>query len=522
MFSSAIKSFSSNIGSNYSIAPQSSSHSGPWKIYDAKKKGSGKQVSVFVFDRKSLEPQGGGFGRQGSASSLKRVHDEVVDRLKREASSLARLRHPSILELVEPVEETRTGGLMFATELVTASLGTVLHDKDQKGGLGGRYVSEESDGGGQRRKEFELDELEIQKGLLQVGKGLEFLHESANLVHANITPEAIFINAKSDWKLSGLGFATPPDNATGATSVAPMSLSEVLNYDARLPRSVQLNLNYASPDFVLDTNITHSADLFSLGLVLIALYNSPHQSPIETSYSVSTYRRLFSTPSSIPTHNNNFHCSGTLPDGIKSDLLPKLITRRPAQRYGAREFQQARYFDNVLVSTMRFLDTLPAKTPAEKSQFMRGLPRILAQFPKSVLEKKILTALLEETKDVELLTLILQDAFKCVQLVPDPTRAVSQQILPKLRTVFLTPTKGQQSDRMSLKEGGLVVVLDNISLIVKNCSSQQLKEGEHLIKWQNENATDRTRCSSNHFRRSRISNPFASRPFSPDFAGDSA
>ena len=478
MFSSALKSFTSNICSNYSIASQPSSTSGPWRIFDAKKKGTGKAVSVFIFDRKSLEPQNAGFGRQGSSSSIKRAHDEVVDRLKKEASSLARLRHPSILELAEPVEETRSGGLMFATEPVTASLGTVLEDQDQQGGRGSRYVTDEAESGGRRRREFEIDELEIQKGLLQVGKGLEFLHESANLVHCNLTPEAIFINAKSDWKISGLAFSSPPDNATGATAIAPISLAEALNYDARLPRSVQLNIDYTSPDFVLDTNITQAADMFSLGLVITALYNSPHKSPIETGYSTSTFKRVFSTPSSIPTHNNNFQCSGQLPASIKSDLLPKLITRRPAQRYGAREFQQAQYFDNVLVSTMRFFDSLPAKTPSEKSQFMRGLPRILAQFPKSVLEKKILPALLEETKDLDLLSLVLQNAFKCVELSANNRRAVSEQVIPKLRSVFLSGTKGQQSDRTSLREVGLVVILDNVSMIANNCSAQQFKEGK--------------------------------------------
>jgi SCY1-like protein 2 len=42
----------------------------------------------------------------------------------------------------------------------------------------------------------ELDEIEIQKGLIQIGKALQFLHESAKLVHSNLTPEAIVVNAK--------------------------------------------------------------------------------------------------------------------------------------------------------------------------------------------------------------------------------------------------------------------------------------------------------------------------------------
>lgn len=202
MFSNALKSFQSNISGNYTLNTQPTSYSGPWKIYDAKKKSTGKAVSVFVFEKKSLDPPGGaGLGGRSGASQLKRAHEEVVERLKKEASSLARLRHPSVLELAEPVEETRGGGLMFATEPVTASLAGLLQEKDEQekaGGVGGRrsrYVIEESDGQ-KRRRELEIDELEIQKGLLQISKGLEFLHESAGLVHGNLTPEAIFINAK--------------------------------------------------------------------------------------------------------------------------------------------------------------------------------------------------------------------------------------------------------------------------------------------------------------------------------------
>lgn len=199
-FSSAVKSFTSNIGSNYTLSSSPSSTSGPWKIYDAKKKSTGKPASVFVFEKKSLEPQGGGFGPRSASGNVKKAHEEVLERLKKEASSLARLRHPCILELAEPVEETRSGGLMFATEPVTASLAGLLQDKDEQergsgpGGRGSRYVVEED--GTRRRRELEIDELEIQKGLLQVAKGLDFLHESAGLVHANLTPEAIFVNAK--------------------------------------------------------------------------------------------------------------------------------------------------------------------------------------------------------------------------------------------------------------------------------------------------------------------------------------
>lgn len=200
MFSSAFKSISAtNITGNYTISSNPTSTAGPWKIYDAKKKSTGKSYSVFVFDKKSLDSHGSSLGRSGAASFKKTV-EEVVERLRKEASSLAKLRHPSILELVEPVEDTRGGGLQFVTEAVTASLSSVLHEKDEQervgpGGRSSRFVTEDSDGV-KRRRELEIDELEIQKGLLQISKALEFLHENAGLVHGNLTPDAVLINAK--------------------------------------------------------------------------------------------------------------------------------------------------------------------------------------------------------------------------------------------------------------------------------------------------------------------------------------
>jgi SCY1-like protein 2 len=150
-----------------------------------------------------------------------------------------------------------------------------------------------------------------------------------------------------------------------------------------------MNLDYCSPDFVLDSNLNTGADMFSLGLLIVALYNSPHTSPLQTNSSVSSYKRLFASSSAIPSTSNGFLSSRPLPKDLTSSVLPRLITRRPAQRMTAKEFQQSAYFDNILISTIRFLDSLPAKTPNEKSQFMRGLSRVLPSFPKSVLEKKV-------------------------------------------------------------------------------------------------------------------------------------
>ncbi|KAL8837192.1 MAG: hypothetical protein Q9176_005823 [Flavoplaca citrina] len=480
MFSSALKSFTSNISANYTISSTPTTICGAWKVYDGKKKSTGKVVSIFVFERKSLDPQAGGLGPRSSSSSLKRVHEEVIARVKKESNLLARLRHPSILELAEPIEDTRSGGLMFATEPVTASLAGLLEDKDAQEKVGGvagrpsRFVVQDENGQLQRR-ELEIDELEIQKGLLQVAQGLEFLHESAGLVHGNLTPDSIYVNAKSDWKIAGLAFAGPPDTSSTPSNIPPISLSEVLYHDPRLPRSLQLNMDYTSPDFVMDTNVSSAADMFSLGLVVLALYNSPHTSPLKTNSNVTAYKKIFDSSSSTPSSTNNFLSSRPLPKDLLTSVLPRLITRRPGQRMNAREFQQSQFFDNILVSSIRFLDALPAKSPNEKSQFMRGLSKILNQFPRSVLEKKVLPALLEEMKDRELLFVVLQNVFKIIKSLPSGRRVFVEKVIPKLRETFIGP-KGSTNERDTAKEAGLVIVLENLELIGQSCSGKEFKE----------------------------------------------
>ncbi|KZZ93518.1 Protein kinase-like domain protein [Ascosphaera apis ARSEF 7405] len=504
MFANALKSFQSNINSNYQYSPHPAFVSGPWKVHDGKKKSTGDPASIFILDKKSLQntTSSTGFGNNASRTSsanggsgYKRVQEEAIQRLKKEASSLARLRHPSILQVLEPVEETRNGGLMFATEPVTASLSIILQEKDDQdiasGGRASRYTSASDSGPSYHRRELEIDEIEIQKGLLQVAKALEFLHESAGLVHGNLNPNAIYVNTKSDWKLSGLGFSGPPDDGSMDTntttrsnaSVPPIALSEVLHHDPRLSPSVQLDIDFTSPDFVIDANVSPAADMYSLGLLIVALYNSPHRSPIKSNQNPTTYRKLISSSSSIPSASNSFLCSRPIPQALKTSVLPNLLARRPAQRLNSREFQQSKYFDNVLVSTIRFLESFPAKTQNEKAQFLRGLRRVLDEFPGAVLQRKVLPALLEETKDRELLPLLLQNVMKIIKAIPGAIKVVPEIILPKFKEIFLSGHggKNEDKDRDSNRDAALMVILSDLPLLAENCSGRQFKEGESIV-----------------------------------------
>ncbi|KAK9454755.1 kinase-like domain-containing protein, partial [Dipodascopsis uninucleata] len=422
MFSSALKSLSSNIAAHYSVSPTVSFQAGPWSVYDAKRRGSGRLVSVFVFEKRKLD--------SSLRSSVRGELEEICVRLRKEASFLAKLRHPSVLEIVEPVEEGRSS-ITFVTERVTACLTSVI-DKKAAFAAGARLSDED------------VDEVEIQKGLLQLAKGLEFLHFSAGLIHLNLVPSSVFVNVKSDWKLSGFGFSE--DIRGDAREYM------VEQFDNRIPKPLQFDIDYAAPELVIDHLLDPANDMFSLGSLIHAIYTT--SPPVKSNQNINTYKNTIvqslriSYRSKFPTY--------------LTEVLPQLLTRRPTERMSSRDFQESRYFDNILVNTIRFLDSFPAKTVTEKHAFMRGLSKVLSQFPNSVLQKKILPTLVDELdKDESLVGLILTNILEIGRNMSQ--LSFSNRILPGLK-------------KMKDISAGQMVLLEKIDIVKSRVNGREFKD----------------------------------------------
>ncbi|KAI0244773.1 Protein kinase domain-containing protein ppk32, partial [Massospora cicadina] len=273
------------------------------------------------------------------------------------------------LRVTESVEETRLS-LTFAAEPLQICLSNLLaHD-----------LSVDTD--------YQLDALEIQKGLLQLTKALQFCHNDAKLVHGNVTPSALFITPEGDWKLGGFGFCTYLQYSNDETAQVTY-----FEHDSNLPPSCQQNLDYAAPEFVLDSHRCFEGDLFALGCLIYAVFNSG-KALLKTRNNLLTYRNAVARLNTLPLDNT--------PKPFEA-LVRKLTARQPSERPSANAIESSPAFDNLLVKTMRFLETLAGHPPEHKVNFFLGLRDILPQFPERLLLKKILPALLEETKATELL-----------------------------------------------------------------------------------------------------------------------
>ncbi|SCZ90255.1 BZ3500_MvSof-1268-A1-R1_Chr9g10767 [Microbotryum saponariae] len=441
------------VSSSSSSAPIRSLQIGPWKVERASHNSSGKQVSIWSCDKSSLVAPTGALKRDPNAA---RRLEKAVETLKKEAASLSRLRHPCILEMAEPIEETRSV-ITFATEPVTASLrqaiaasastssaaGSISRGSDRRNG------SSSSSAAMQQQSDLELDEVEIQKGLSQLAKGLQFLHESAKTIHGNLTPEAVVINAKGDWKLSGFGLSIPLFGPDGVATKW-----EFPGYDHALPATVQRNydfigtcrsrlimithttersiLHLTAPEYILDeANPTPANDMYSLGCILHSIHTHAGP-PFQNRQSLSNARTNIEEGLSRGMVRPQWR---RLTEEAQS-ALGQLVTRYPNQRISAAGFLAHGYFSSLLVSTLNFIarDAFASQSTEAQTGFLKGLLNVLPQFSDKVNRRKVLPSLLEETNKTHLIPFLLPNIAYIGQRMD--VDAFRSQVLPHLIPLF--------------------------------------------------------------------------------------
>ncbi|KIL69577.1 hypothetical protein M378DRAFT_683459 [Amanita muscaria Koide BX008] len=393
---------------------------GLWKVQPAFHKVTNKRVSVWSFDKRGPDMDRLGPG----------ARERIVEVLKAEASALSRLRHPSILEMAEPLEETRSE-LTFASEPILASLELSIPYQ------------------GRPSPAVELDEVEIQKGILQICKGLSFLHSSAQLIHSNISPESIIINNAGDWKISGLGLTIP------LTSNGAPTRWEFPVFDGRIPSYVQRSFDYIAPEYALDEQLVTASDMYSLGCLLYAVHCKGNP-PFKNHGSLGALRENAGKP--LPGLERL--------DGDLQVMLRSLITRHYGNRPNPTTLPSHPFFSSLPVSTLSFLDrsNFTAKTREEKISFMKGLVGVLERFSQGLRTRKILPSLLEEMKDTQLLPYILPNVFSISNGLSSAQFA--NMVLPSLRPLFAVKEPPQN----------MLTLLENLSILQSKTEKSVFKE----------------------------------------------
>lgn len=279
-------------------------------MYSGFKKSTKQEVSIFVLEKKQLD------------RFSKEDRDNMLEILKRGVQQLTKIRHPHVLTVQHPLEESRES-LAFATEPVFSSLANVLSDN--------------------ARSEKKLFDIEIKHGILQLIEGLKFLHSDAKIVHRNLTPESIIINKQRSWKLFGFDFCLAGQQKSDGTYFWTHT-----EYTSSSHVFTQPSLDYMAPEVALNSSVSPENDLFSFGVLIHAAFTGGKPLRVFSS-DYSAFRRYATeiNQGKLPRLQN-------IPAEL-NDNLKGLLHASPTHRMKLHEFAQVSFASNIFYGAFSFV-----------------------------------------------------------------------------------------------------------------------------------------------------------------------
>ena len=368
-----------------------------WKIYHGTHKVRKQEVCIFVFEKKGLDKY------------PKSEQSEILLTLKCEAHTLQKFKHPSLLSVVESfVEDKNTLG--FVTERFDYSLNSwMTNAKPSK--------------------------LEIKQMVIELSKTILFLHNDAHVVHNNLNPDVIFIDANNKIKISGLSFSIEDPPIQGGdidiSNYRPQSMANINTQNSVLSLP---DLSFVAPELVLNNKCYYSSDMFSLGLIIYQILkdhlgdNKTHLFMKLNSNSVNTYKNFMNSFDSYLSSKLKF-------ENDDNFLLSKLLQRQYNARPRVRDIIDTPWFNDPKLKALNFVMNLESNDQKKNVEFLEKLPKIVGMFEKKIIVKRFLPALLKAIKVETLINPCLPAIFSICES-PSFNIDFGREIWPKLKDLF--------------------------------------------------------------------------------------
>ncbi|XP_069020908.1 SCY1-like protein 2 isoform X1 [Embiotoca jacksoni] len=404
-----------------------------WRIYNGTKKSTKQEVAVFVFDKKMIDKY------------QKFDKDQIIDSLKRGVQQLTRLRHPRLLTVQHPLEESRDC-LAFCTEPVFASLSNVLGQWDNLPSPVPNDI-----------KEYKLYDVETKYGLLQISEGLSFLHSGVKMVHGNLCLENIILNKSGAWKIMGFDYSISSNNPSEAELKYTCK-----EWEPNLPPLCLPNPEYLAPEYILSVSCDSASDMYSLGVVMHAVFNEGkpvfqvNKHDIFKSFS----RQLDQLSSMSPAVLNK------IPEDVR-EHVKMLLSVTPNVRPDADQMTKIPFFDDIGAVTLQYFDSLFQRDNLQKSQFYKGLPKVLPKLPKRVVVYRILPALTSEFVNPDMVPFVLPNVLLIAEECTKEEYV--RLIMPDLTPVFKQQEPVQASNMI------LLIFLQKMDLLLTKTPSEEIK-----------------------------------------------
>ncbi|SCU98769.1 LAFA_0G20054g1_1 [Lachancea sp. 'fantastica'] len=371
----------SGISSNYSYSSSPTFTVEPWNVHTGRPKSSGSsstsstapKVSIFIFDKSKFENHllTTGSIKSRTSSRDKQFIRSAYDVLRAQVSQLAKLKHPNVLALIEPLEE-HSKNFIFVSEYVSGSVESSVLDAKPEDNFEVLAMS----GSGN---------VITQRGIQQISQGLDFIHNRAGSVLLDLRPASVLINENSDWKLCGFGHLTKLPSGSNTGQYSP-------DFDPRYAPFMHIPLDYSAPELILENMLSPRNDYFSLGLLIYFLFYKTHLFSCKDY--IGDYKEEYGRYERDLLRQTPERYLAKIPEKLRSSMS-RLMNRDVYARFdNIQEFLESDFFHDPLVKTLAFLDDLPTKDSQERGIYLSGLLEILPQFPPQLLQRKFLPVLL--------------------------------------------------------------------------------------------------------------------------------
>ena len=303
---------------------------GFWNVFKAKKINSEENVCLWQLDEEYIKNQ---FKNKGNP-------DIYIKNCKNGIIQLRKLIHPHILKILEFNENISP--LSFCSEPFNNFL---INFKN-------------------------LNKDEIYYILLQIVDIFNFLHNTVNLIHLNISLNSFLINNDFNLKIWDFTFFTFNINNDNLINPRIGSWSE---------SPFQPLINFSSPELVLKNEICFKSDVFSFGLLISSLFLN------RFIITISTRKEYLLIIKNIYQQLPNF-----LDNDLK-DLLEKCLNFSIDLRPNFNFIKEHNFFNNnIIIKVFNYIDHIFLKSLKDKLIFFKGFFKIIDLFSDKILINKFL------------------------------------------------------------------------------------------------------------------------------------
>lgn len=400
-----------------------------WKIHQATKiEDKSKSVfSTFIFKKRTLN------GKHIPPA----LKEEILNILKKEPQTLAKFKHPYILNLTEPLIE-HSKCLVFATEHIKSSLQNLLTTENFS--------------------EIYHSDMELKLHVLELLEGISFMHNTVKNAHFNICPENIYITEDNKWKLSGFNFTTLLPNESYK------SYKENDQTFKDFPRLFCPNLNYSAPELLDNSN--YFSDIFSLGMTILTILKGCERKDRSSVFKCSSMIKHKEEISIFIGQIESQDFFIKLNANLKS-ILTKMLRLDISSRPTIQEIQTCSWLNDPLVQTINYLESLYQKSGPQQAVFFKGFSKIILKFEFQIIKLRILPKILEFIHHDNCSSLVVQSVF----LLMEQKDLISKDEFMSI----IWPSLKSLTFKKEISAGSLLLLVKNTSKLIEYLSSNDFQ-----------------------------------------------